>query len=366
MYVLPLIRYFCFACLTLLQQLAPHPNFLVSIESNLALNTFFSALVNFRGNLGMLELLVKFSKSLDHDHVCQLEAQSFENTLQSILVFPFFQWKAAWTADQGHHPNSRKFIFFEFVSVFVDIPCLVMAMFVFLTVFRAKALLKVLWDDNVSVAHKRIECVLQSLFFLRDTLFLVPFLMMICSLFRAPILILEMMTKLNKPRIGDDEVIHFKLYKCTMELPSKGKPMFHIKATKESGFTVNGKCKVFVLGDALWSSVGRTFGASMATAAQSALPNKLWDEHGMNYEDISDGAEHVETTLTLQTPLIDRSSISYNTSKMMMGDAEDTRFVMQFESESGILFLSFLTISDLHRCAESDSGVYVLPLLSFL
>eukprot|EP01083_Nonionella_stella_P015528 43451_1 len=261
--------------------------------------------------------------------------------------------------------SSRAYILEQFGWILLDIPCSVMALFVFATVFRAN----ILWNKLRSAAHttphqRRIACFYQTLFVLRDLFFLVPFFIIISTLFRAPILILTLMTKLNKPRIDQGEIIHFELARCVLEFPVKGKPLLHIKATKTNhDLTLNeGKCKLFVLGNTLWNAISDIWGAAMSTGAQSMLPNKLWNGHGMNYDDISDHITRFETTIELQTPLIERETILYNTQKV----SPDTPFVMQFEHEThGILFILLVKMSHFIDCARSEDGVYRLPKTCF-
>ncbi|ETO08196.1 hypothetical protein RFI_29194, partial [Reticulomyxa filosa] len=239
------------------------------------------------------------------------------------------------------------------VYVLLDIPCLLVAIIVYVTIWRASTLHKELWTLTRARDRRRASF-LQLLLLFRDLLFVIPFLIIVCTLFRLPMLVLGFMGKMKKPSLAQTTL---EVTGCDMIFPEKGKPTFRIKARKPNNFEVprHSKCSLFVLGKRFWEEVGLRFGGSIATAGQGMLPNTIADKRGMNYEVLNVASNEIEFDVQVQAPQDIKRSAIHNNLKTM---SPDVPLCLQLEnSEAGILFILILQIRDMVDCAASADGI---------
>ena len=117
--------------------------------------------------------------------------------------------------------------------IFIDIPCVIMAIIVFVTIWRAFKLYDLFKNQTNDAWDFRKHSWEQFCSLLRDIFFLIPFFIIVCTLFRLPMLVLALMAKLRTPRIKPEDDINLTVNAAAFELPLKGKPQIHIKsATK--------------------------------------------------------------------------------------------------------------------------------------
>eukprot|EP01084_Bolivina_argentea_P095823 172268_1 len=216
----------------------------------------------------------------------------------------------------------------------------------------------------------------EFIYLIRDIFCLIPFLIIVVTLFRLPMLILTIISKLRTPRTSINDIIHFDIEEASLEFQEKGKPRIWInKATKNMNFGLNnakeGFLRLFVLGDEFWNDISNIFGAAIATAGQSMLPNKLshginkktglnyGTSNGLNYDLITDGITEInDIPFEIQQFIGKRSTILKNLNKF---EDLDRKFIFQLEhDEYGILFIICVSIRDLIECAQSDNGFYQL------
>eukprot|EP01083_Nonionella_stella_P215524 775622_1 len=264
--------------------------------------------------------------------------------------------------------------------ILLDIPCFILAIIVYVTLWRSVLLHKALWrdipqqiEDNTqhnqqnpnatkktptTVAPPRRRAVLwQCGFLLRDMVCMVLFVVIIGTLYRLPFVVLALMSKLSTPNIKEDEKLDIE--EATLHMPDKGKITIHVKGTKPSDLAFADKkavgCKLYVLGSRFWKEVGDKFGGTIKTAAQSQLPNKWSHDNGFDYDLVRDPETDFDIVCTLQTPELKRKVIHNNIRKM----DHNVSMVLQLEADDpdiGILAIFILTVDDLVTCSIIDGN----------
>eukprot|EP01084_Bolivina_argentea_P095822 172266_1 len=104
----------------------------------------------------------------------------------------------------------------------------------------------------------------EFIYLIRDIFCLIPFLIIVVTLFRLPMLILTIISKLRTPRTSINDIIHFDIEEASLEFQEKGKPRIWInKATKNMNFGLNnakeGFLRLFVLGDEFWNDISSKY-----------------------------------------------------------------------------------------------------------
>eukprot|EP01083_Nonionella_stella_P002456 7096_1 len=273
--------------------------------------------------------------------------------------------------------DERYDLFITTCLIFLDIPCAMLCFIIFLTVWRSFKLYDLLRNDTQNASQFRKHSFFEFIYLVRDIVCLIPLSVIVVTLFRLPMIILKIMSKLRTPRTSYNET-QLKIEAASLEFQEKGKPRIWIhKATKNAHFALNndtakkGNLRLFVLGDEFWNDVGDIFGSAISTAGQSMLPNKLShgtnQKHGLNYgtsngldyDLITDGSAVVtDVPFMIQQFIGKRSTILKNLNKF--GDM-NRQFLFQLEhDEHGILFVIAVSIHDLIECAQSESGYHVL------
>ncbi|ETO06386.1 hypothetical protein RFI_31009, partial [Reticulomyxa filosa] len=247
----------------------------------------------------------------------------------------------------------RKETYEQAWNAILDIPFLFIGIIVYITLWRASILHHEMMTLPKASDRRKAACV-QLVLFLRDLLFVIPFLIIVCTLFRLPVLILGLMSKMKKPSLTPAIL---QVISCAMIFPEKGKPTFQIKARKSNPFTLSPriKCNIFVLGEQFWEEVANVFGNAAVTVGQGMLPISIGDKHGIDYDAINSNANGNEIEFHIQLKQeVKRSVIQKN----LAGMAANVPLCLQVEhNEAGVLLVLILPMRDLVACASNAGGI---------
>jgi hypothetical protein len=205
----------------------------------------------------------------------------------------------------------------QVIQAVFDIPILILLLFLIVSLWRCKEtftqinnylskenypsnkitfnrILKRKDDDNI-----RIIIAEQFLLFFRDFLCLLPFTLLLITLYKLPSLLIELIAK-AKMKIITGKEGNYKVTACHLKYVNGEDPVMTVRLQKKreirgenENFTVEKERIQFkdyrlqILGKEMWEKSSQIFGGFLVNFAQSMLPLKLTDGNNLYWKDNS-------------------------------------------------------------------------------
>lgn len=242
-------------------------------------------------------------------------------------------------------------IWHQFFFGIIDIPFNICALLLLLTGWRTRELLmKVFhewgsikgeksWYRFVTEADGRIRiCVVEELFnFIRDFLCLIPFAVLVVTMYRLPEVLLTLYSKLSSKSLQSEPL--FDVSACECDFPDVGSPKLNFKIHARKIIDVEAhsvsidkstNASLHVISPSLWPAVAVTFGSVVASAARTMLPLKLKDKETIGITDFEElsGVEPSQTLwVKIETGRLKKSTMLRKINRL----PPETKLMVQLE-----------------------------------
>jgi hypothetical protein len=174
----------------------------------------------------------------------------------------------------------------------------------------------------------------QLLLLFRDLVFLLPFSIIMATLYRFPGVIASMLSKASARAMTDEAV--YEIASCLCTFPPIGAPLLNMKVrakeTSTNSWDPTKPVSFHVIGESLWKNAGITYGNGIIAIARSMLPLKLRDKDGIGLSDFLSStnyeSDELDLWLKLDFGIAKSTSLLWKLKRLPM----DVRVTMQFEA----------------------------------
>jgi hypothetical protein len=239
----------------------------------------------------------------------------------------------------------------EFFRLVIDVPFLLCGLFVTLTLWRAPLLFALLRKYQYTLRERRLLAAYQALCMLRDLLFLVPFVMIVATVYRAVPLIRRINAKRSK-WIATDPMLQLSALSIGFFKPDAS-PTIRIHATKDAALGVRA-VELRLIGETFWGAVGNAVGKVLVNIAEGFMPVCLSEKDGnIQYSALAAGLADVEFTIDLavamkQTTLAKKLKLIGSPSVVLHAEA-----LLHGSNERRVLFATVIATAELIRMADA-------------
>ena len=221
----------------------------------------------------------------------------------------------------------RRHVYMLFLQIFVDWPILLMSSIIVSTVWRIGttciAIKEVIannhryrfyhyYHDEFSEymlleSNAKWEVVKQFCLLLRDIFFLIPFSIIVATVYRLPFLLIDLISRLAADPSPDANPL-FEVVECKVDYPEKAAPLISLQLLpsymdnshnnyKYSNNLKIESAKLFVSGQSFWDTCSATLGPSIVGIAKTLLPLKLVNDKSIGISEFN--GQIVEATSIL-------------------------------------------------------------------
>lgn len=200
----------------------------------------------------------------------------------------------------------RWLLWYQFFSILLDIPFLVLGIIVQVTLWRSSELwndgkeffISANWDLNV-VADRdweiRGHIFIHFISLIRDIVFVIPFSTVLCTLYRFPQLVTELRNKITNKPLSTNPV--FEILSCDCVFPEIGSPSLNFKLVAslpelaKLEILKSYPVEMHVIGENFWADCSDVHGAGITSVIRSLLPLKFDDGKNINISELIDAID---------------------------------------------------------------------------
>ncbi len=302
----------------------------------------------------------------------------------------------------------RYHIYRLFFQIFIDWPILILSTVILGTVWRVgttyTAIKKAIADTRYRYYYyyydefdqymdlewrAKWEVVKQFCLLLRDIFFLIPFSVIVATVYRLPFFLIDLLSRLAADPLPDANPL-FEVVECKVESPEKGSPLISLQllptfmGNSPNNHKYNNKLKVssaklFVSGQDFWTTCSSSLGSSIVGIAKTFLPLKLVNDKSIGVTELNNLIIQEASILPLWIRLdalskVKKSTILKKLRKLSFSAAMEVQLEGDVEYEAAgkkvcetkVLLRFKVTISDLITTLEASAPIPATGFAPFL